>query len=80
LERLVFQASILGFGVMRLPMTEEKKVDMDKSIPLLQRALTWGLPTSIPLIGMAVGIVKWHWAGDKAYEPQQGVYHHQNPC
>jgi predicted aldo/keto reductase-like oxidoreductase len=37
------QASILGFGVMRLPMTEEKKVDMDKSIPLLQRGIDLGI-------------------------------------
>jgi predicted aldo/keto reductase-like oxidoreductase len=38
-----FQASILGFGVMRLPMTEEKKVDMDKSIPLIQRGIDLGI-------------------------------------
>jgi uncharacterized protein len=38
-----FQASILGFGVMRLPMTEEKKVDMDKSVPLIQHGIDLGI-------------------------------------
>jgi hypothetical protein len=38
-----FQASILGFGVMRLPMNEDKKVDMENAVPLIRRGIDLGI-------------------------------------
>ena len=35
--------SALGFGCMRLPMTDKKKVDRDKAIPMLLRAYSLGV-------------------------------------
>lgn len=35
--------SALGFGAMRLPQQEDKKVDLEKSIPLLQRGIDLGI-------------------------------------
>ena len=37
------QVSALGFGAMRLPAREDKKVDLEQSIPLLQRAIDLGV-------------------------------------
>jgi uncharacterized protein len=37
------QVSALGFGAMRLPQKEDKKVDLEKSIPLLQRGIDLGI-------------------------------------
>lgn len=35
--------SALGFGAMRLPAREDKKVDLEKSIPLLRRGIDLGI-------------------------------------
>lgn len=37
------QVSALGYGAMRLPAREDKKVDLEQSIPLLQRAIDLGV-------------------------------------
>jgi uncharacterized protein len=37
------QVSALGFGAMRLPQNEDKTVDLEKSIPLLQRGIDLGI-------------------------------------
>lgn len=37
------RVSALGFGAMRLPAREDKKVDLEKSIPLLRRGIDLGI-------------------------------------
>ena len=37
------QVSALGYGAMRLPAREDKKVDLEQSVPLLQRAIDLGV-------------------------------------
>jgi predicted aldo/keto reductase-like oxidoreductase len=37
------QVSALGFGAMRLPAREDKKVDLEKSVPLLRRGIDLGI-------------------------------------
>jgi uncharacterized protein len=37
------QVSALGFGAMRLPVMENKKVDLEKSVPLLRRGIDLGI-------------------------------------
>ena len=37
------QVSTLGYGAMRLPQLEDKKVDLEKSIPLLQHGINLGI-------------------------------------
>lgn len=37
------QVSVLGFGAMRLPQREDKKVDLDASVPLLRRGIDLGI-------------------------------------
>ncbi len=37
------QASVLGFGAMRLPAGEDKKVDLAQSVPMLQRGIDLGI-------------------------------------
>ena len=47
LGRTGLTVSRLGFGCMRLPMAEGGKVDRDKAIPLLHRAVELGvIPSS----------------------------------
>jgi len=41
--RFGYEISALGFGAMRLPMTEDGHVDMDKAVPMLQRAFDLGV-------------------------------------
>jgi predicted aldo/keto reductase-like oxidoreductase len=35
--------SALGFGAMRLPAREDKKVDLEKAVPLLRRGIDLGI-------------------------------------
>jgi predicted aldo/keto reductase-like oxidoreductase len=41
--RTGIQASILGFGAMRLPTLEDGAVDLEKSVPLLRRGIDLGI-------------------------------------
>lgn len=36
-------ASVLGFGAMRLPVREDKRVDLEQSVPLLQHGINLGI-------------------------------------
>lgn len=37
------QASVLGFGAMRLPAKEDKRVDLEQAVPLLQHGINLGI-------------------------------------
>ncbi len=41
--RLGFRVSQLGFGAMRLPTVKDDKIDYDKAVPLLRRAIDLGV-------------------------------------